>query len=446
MATILYVDDEPDVRRMLGQMIEQAGHHAVGAKSVHEALQAVALERIDLIITDHQMPGLTGLDLLAMLKAEHHDIPLIFVTGFASIEYAVAAIKAGAVNYLTKPLDASSLEIAVEQALKVQRLRRENAALRDEVSALRQHQQILGESPAVRQALAEVAMAAPTRATVLLLGESGTGKELFAHAIHEQSDRRDQPFIKINCAAIPGGLLERALFGHEKDAFPGAITRVHGALSRADRGTLLLDHISEMGLDLQAKLLRVLQQQEFERIGGDRSIKVDVRIIATSGRDLAEAAAAGAFRQDLYFQLSVIPIQIPPLRERASDIPLLAQRFAMRAAQEYKKDFQGISTGAMEWLCSQPWPANVRELQHTVERAVALASEPILHSAAFGNVDDGGGVLRSLNIAAAEQQLIEAALARTGGNRTRAAELLGISLRTLRTRLNAPAGARARGS
>ena len=452
MATILYVDDEPAVGQLLGHVIERAGHRAVGAQSVHEALQAVTRERVDLIVSDHQMPGLTGLDLIELLKADGHDIPVLILTGYASIEHAVAAIKAGAVDYLTKPVDAQQLEIALEQALKLERLKRENAALRDEVMALRQHQQILGESPAIRKALGEVAMAAPTRASVLLLGESGTGKELFARAIHEQSERRDQPFIKINCAAIPEGLIESALFGHEKGAFTGAIRRVEGAFERAHRGTLLLDEISEMRLDLQAKLLRVLQEGEFERVGGETPIKVDVRIIATSNRPLADDAAAGRFRQDLYFRLSVIPIQIPALRERANDIPLLAMRFALRAAQEFKKDVQGIAPDAMEWLRAQPWPGNVRELQHLVERAVVLSREPILGVAAFGGSDrritphspsftpaqlpEGSIVLSSLNVAEAERQLIAAALARTNGNRTKAAELLGMSLRTLRSRLN----------
>jgi DNA-binding NtrC family response regulator len=453
MATILYVDDEPAVGMLLAHTIEHAGHHAVGARSVQEALQALARGGVDLIISDHQMPGLTGLDFLELLKQEGIDTPLIMLTGYASIEHAVAAIKAGAADYITKPVDAQQLEIAVEQALKVVRLKRENEALRNEVMSLRQKQQILGESPAIRNALTEVAMAAPTRATVLLLGESGTGKELFARAIHEQSDRRDGPFIKINCAAIPEGLIESAMFGHEKGAFTGAVRRVEGAFERAHRGTLLLDEVSEMRLDLQAKLLRVLQEGEFERVGGETPIKVDVRIIATSNRDLAAEANDGKFRQDLYFRLSVIPIAIPPLRDRASDIPLLAMRFATRAAQEYKKDVQGISPEALEWLRAQSWPGNVRELQHLVERAVVLSREPILTVQSFASgarhatpisspaaiaAEDGSVVLRSLNIAEAESKLIEAALARTEGNRTRAAELLGISIRTLRARLNSP--------
>jgi two-component system response regulator HydG len=452
MATILYVDDEPAVGMLLGHHIEQAGHHAIGATSVQEALKVLARGGVDLVISDHQMPGLTGLDLLELMKQEGHDLPLIMLTGFASIEHAVAAIKAGAMDYITKPVDAQQLEIAVDQALKVSHLKRENESLRREVMSLRQNQQILGESPAIQHALAEVAMAAPTRATVLLLGESGTGKELFARAIHEQSERRDGPFIKINCAAIPEGLIESALFGHEKGAFTGAIRRVEGAFERAHRGTLLLDEVSEMRLDLQAKLLRVLQEGEFERVGGETPIKVDVRIIATSNRDLANDAAEGKFRQDLYFRLSVIPVKIPPLRDRSNDIPLLAMRFAMRAAQEYKKEIAGITPEALEWLRAQTWPGNVRELQHLVERAVVLSREPMLGLHAFGGTrpstpsiahksiaaEDGAVLLKSLNIGEAETKLIEAALARTEGNRTKAAELLGISIRTLRTRLNSP--------
>jgi DNA-binding NtrC family response regulator len=453
MATILYVDDEPAVGLLLGHTIEQAGHSALGARSVQEALQVIARGGVDLIISDFRMPALTGIDFLELLKQEGIDIPLIMLTGYASIEHAVAAIKAGAIDYITKPVDAQQLELAIEQALNVVTLRRENENLRREVMSFRQEQVILGESQAVKRALAEVEMAAPTRATVLLLGESGTGKELFARAVHEQSDRRNRPFIKINCAAIPDGLIESALFGHEKGAFTGAIKRVEGAFERANHGTLLLDEISEMRLDLQAKLLRVLQQQEFERVGGDTPIKVDARVIATSNRDLATEAAEGRFRQDLYFRLSVVPITVPPLRERPSDIPLLAMRFAARAAQEYKKDVTGISPEAIEWLRAQPWPGNVRELQHLVERAVILSPEPILPLHAFGgsgrltpssasqsipSADSGQIILNSLNVAEAERVLIEVALARTEGNRTRAAELLGVSVRTLRTRLNSP--------
>lgn len=480
MATILHVDDEASIGLILQDTLERAGHRAVGAQSVPEALQILAQEEVDLIISDYRMPGLTGLEFLSLLAREGYDIPLIMLTGYASIEHAVASIKAGAVDYITKPIRPEQLKLAVDQALEFVRLRKENEALRREVMEFRNERQIVGESQVLRRIQQTVAMAAPTRATVLLQGESGTGKELFARAIHDQSERRDRPFIKLNCAALPEGLVESALFGHEKGAFTGAIRRVEGAFERAHRGTLLLDEISEMRLDLQAKLLRVLQEQEFERVGGTSAIKVDVRIIATTNRDLAQEAAAGNFRQDLYFRLSTIPILIPPLRERADDIPLLAYRFAVRTAQDIGKQIHGITPEGVQLLQSYPWPGNIRELQHAVERAVILSPEPMLPASAFdaqrfgltpgmgtsgirsapaagaGMMANGGGwgagaraaggagdakvSLSTLKIADAEKLLIQKALEETDNNRTRAAELLGMSVRTLRNKLNGPGG------
>src|SRR5437868_1471550 len=378
MATILCLDDEPAIGLILQDTLERAGHQAISAHNVPQALQALAGGGVDLIISDYRMPGLTGLEFLALLRQEGYETPLIMLTGYASIEHAVASIKAGAIDYITKPVRPQQLELAVGQALEYVRLKRENEALKREVMEIRSERQIIGDSPAVRKILQTVAMAAPTRATVLLQGESGTGKELFARAVHEQSDRRDKPFIKLNCAALPEGLIESALFGHEKGAFTGAIKRVEGAFERAHRGTLLLDEISEMRLDLQAKLLRVLQEQEFERVGGTSPIKVDVRIIATTNRDLGAEAAEGRFRQDLFYRLSVIPMSIPPLRERPDDIPLLAYRFAMRTAEEIGKKLEALAPETMEMLQRYPWPGNVRELQHVIERAVILSPDPIL--------------------------------------------------------------------
>src|SRR5665213_4564 len=470
--SILYVDDEPAVSMIVEHTLRDAGHETVGARNVPEALQVLARGGVELIISDYKMPGLSGLEFLELLTSEGFDIPLIMLTGYASIEHAVASIKAGAVDYITKPVRPEQLTLAVEQALELVRLRKENATLRREMSVVRNERQILGESVVMRQALQSVSTAAPTRATVLLLGESGTGKELFARAIHDMSDRRDKPFIKLNCAALPEGLIESALFGHEKGAFTGAIKRVEGAFERANRGTLLLDEISEMRLDLQAKLLRVLQEQEFERVGGTSTIRVDVRIIATTNRDLAVEAERGAFRQDLYYRLSTIPVAIPPLRDRREDIPALAFRFALRTGVELEKEFRAISPEALELLQRYDWPGNVRELQHVVERAVILSSDPIVPVHAFegfrfglatslggpvsasqrvliaaglvpladDNQDDGTLVrLTSLNVEAAERQLIAKALETSGNNRTRAAELLGISVRTLRNKLNGPA-------
>ncbi|MBC8087827.1 MAG: sigma-54-dependent Fis family transcriptional regulator [Phycisphaerae bacterium] len=477
MATILYVDDEPSVGLILEDTLERAGHSPVGTRSVPEALQVLERGGIDLIISDYRMPGLTGLEFLQLLAREGYDIPLIMLTGYASIEHAVASIKAGAIDYITKPVRPQQLELAVDQALEFVRLRRENESLRKEVLQYRNEKQIIGDSPPIRRILQTVAMAAPTRATVLLQGESGTGKELFARAIHDQSDRRDKPFIKLNCAALPEGLIESALFGHEKGAFTGAIKRVEGAFERANRGTLLLDEVSEMRLDLQAKLLRVLQEQEFERVGGTSPIKVDVRIVATTNRELAQEADRGTFRQDLYYRLSTIPILIPPLRERPDDVPVLALRFAMKIAAELGKKIDGIAQDALEALQRYSWPGNVRELQHVIERAVILSPEsliqqhclegtrfglahslngshigssraqparpglssgPISAAAAPTGHSAGAISLESLNVADAERVLIQHALTAADNNRTKAAELLGISVRTLRNKLNGP--------
>jgi DNA-binding NtrC family response regulator len=472
MAQILYVDDDPTVGAILHDTLFRMGHQPFGAANIPEALGVLQRETLDLIILDHQMPGMTGLEFLEYLREEGTEVPVIMLTGHGSIEHAVAAIKAGAVDYITKPVRADQLEVAVAAALELARLRRENEDLRREVMALRHERRIVGDSPQVRQLLQVIATAAPTRATVLLQGESGTGKELAARAIHELSPRRDRPFIQLNCAAIPEHLVESALFGHEKGAFTGALKRVEGAFERADGGTLLLDEISEMRLDLQAKLLRVLQEQRFERVGGTSSLSVDVRIIATTNRDLAAEAAEERFRQDLFYRLSVLPIRLPPLRERKEDIPLLAFRFAHQAAKEIGREFEGLSPATVALLQDHDWPGNVRELQHAVERAMILASEPTLQphhfdSARFGLVAGGGGpqpirgssairavtpggtpaaavapgkdpdaiVLPSLDIAEAERLLIAEALQRAEGNRKRAAALLNMSVRTLRHKL-----------
>ncbi|MEO8620354.1 MAG: sigma-54 dependent transcriptional regulator [bacterium] len=470
MATILCVDDEPAIGMILEDTLERAGHTPIGAHNVPLALQALQKGGVDLIISDYRMPGLTGLEFLQLLQQEGYDVPLIMLTGYATIEHAVASIKAGAIDYITKPLLPENLLLAVDQALEYVRLRRENDSLRREVMEFRNERQIIGESPIIRRLMHTVNTAAPTRATVLLQGESGTGKELFARAIHDASDRRDKPFIKLNCAALPEGLIESALFGHEKGAFTGAVKRVEGAFERAHRGTLLLDEISEMRLDLQAKLLRVLQEQEFERVGGTTPIKVDVRIIATTNRDLAAFSAAGHFRSDLYFRLSVIPISIPPLRARPSDIPLLAARFATRVASEMGKVVKAIAPEAIEMLQAYSWPGNVRELQHSIERAVILSPDPVLKCEAFdgqrfglteswsgptparhlptisgiiasetanqAGIPEGAVVLTSLDVGEAEMKLIARALEVTEGNRTRAALLLGMSVRTLRNKLS----------
>lgn len=457
MATILIVDDDSALGAILQRTMERIGHQAMYARNVLEALQALARTPTDLIISDFCMPGLSGLDFLELLQQEGQDIPMIMLTGYGTIEHAVSAIKTGVVDYITKPVHPDQMEFAVNQALELVRLRRENERLRQDLIDARDGPQLLGDSPPIRRALQMVKMAAPTRATVLIQGESGTGKELFARAIHDLSERHQKPFIKLNCAALPEGLVESALFGHEKGAFTGAIKRVEGAFERADGGTLLLDEISEMRLDLQAKLLRVLQEQEFERVGGTSPVRVDVRVLATTNRDLAAEAAAGRFREDLYYRLNVIPIHVPPLRERPADIAVLVHRFAQYTAEENGREFHGITREALEMLVSEQWPGNVRELQHVVERAVILSGDAVLeprsfnflragssHSSAGDEANaaqPGGPVLElpSFNLSEAEGLIIQQALDATSDNRTRAAKLLGISVRTLRSKLNTPA-------
>jgi two-component system response regulator HydG len=460
MATILCVDDEPSVGVIMEHTLTKIGHRPLLVSSVEEAMQTVTRTPLDLIIADYRMPRLTGLDLLGLLEKEGYRVPVIIMTGYSSIEHAIISIKSGAIDYLTKPIRAETLEIAVQQALEVVRLRRENETFRREILKIRSTRALIGESESFRRIMEVIATVAPTRATVLLQGESGTGKELFARALHDQSPRQDAPFITMNCAALPEGLVESALFGHEKGAFTGATVRTAGAFERAHTGTLLLDEISEMRLDLQAKLLRVIQEQEFERVGGTQAIKVDVRLVATTNRDLKAEVDAGRFRSDLYYRLNVVPIRTPPLRERVEDIPRLLHHFMHRMAENQGMPVPGIAPETVQLLQRYSWPGNVRELANAIERAVILCRGNVLLPSAFDDQlrDPGGPVTLPAaafpNVAEAgtrtaveplpfdldeiERRTIVRALEATGGNRTRAAKLLGISERTLRNKLNSP--------
>jgi two-component system, NtrC family, response regulator HydG len=460
MATILCVDDEPSVGVIMEHTLTKIGHRPLLVSSVEEAMQMVTRTPLDLIIADYRMPRLTGLDLLGLLEKEGYRIPVIIMTGYSSIEHAVISIKTGAIDYLTKPIRAETLEIAVQQALEVVRLRRENETFRREILKIRSTRALIGESESFRRIMEVIATVAPTRATVLLQGESGTGKELFARALHDQSPRQDAPFITMNCAALPEGLVESALFGHEKGAFTGATVRTAGAFERAHTGTLLLDEISEMRLDLQAKLLRVIQEQEFERVGGTQAIKVDVRLVATTNRDLKAEVDAGKFRSDLYYRLNVVPIRTPPLRERVEDIPRLVHHFVHRMAENLGTPVPGIAPQTVQLLQRFDWPGNVRELANAIERAVILCRDNVLLPSAFDDQLRQAGAQVTMPAAALpnapqvgvsagteplpfdldeiERRAIVRALEATGGNRTRAAKLLGISERTLRNKLNSP--------
>ncbi len=458
MATILCVDEDPTVSALAENSLRELSHEPVLAASVEEALAVLGREPIDLVIADHAVTTPAGLDVLDTLKQQGWDVPLIIMTAYSSVEQAVASMRRGAVDYLTKPLRQETLRIAVNNALELDRLRRENSEIRREITKLRGARVIVGESSPIRHVLETISTVAPTRATVLLEGESGTGKELFARAVHERSPRAAMPFITVNCAALPEGLVESTLFGHERGAFTGATQRMHGAFERAHRGTLLLDEISEMRLDLQSKLLRAIQEQEFERVGGHQPIQVDVRIIATTNRDLRAEVEAGRFRRDLYYRLHVVPVRTPPLREHVDDIPPLVQHFVQQVAAQLGVKPPVVDDDTMNALMRRTWPGNVRELANAVERAVILCRTGRLVPASFGlqvaaplpepHFTSAGVEMRSapvtsdesaaidLNLKVLEQRTIERALSATGGHRTRAAELLGISERTLRNKLN----------
>ena len=462
MSTILCIDDEPTVSATLENALRGMGHRPVIAASIDEGIRAVARETFDLIISDHQMPDGSGIDLLATLKRNGNDIPVIMTSSYHSVEQAVTSIRHGAVDYLTKPLRAEAVRIAVTNAIELDRMRRVNDDFQREISSLRGSRAIVGTSPALRSVMDVVRNVAPTRATVLLEGESGTGKELFARAVHELSPRAHQPFVTVNCAALPEGLVESTLFGHERGAFTGATARAQGAFERAHRGTLLLDEVSEMRLEMQAKLLRAIQEQEFERVGGNQPIKVDVRIVATTNRDLRAEVEAGRFRRDLYFRLHVVPIHTPPLRERLEDIPELAEHFMRKIASQLGVKPPVLTPEAMQVLCRRRWSGNIREFGNAIERALILCRDGRLSAEALAMPEGeahpaswmappapGAPPARtldgpspspdeaSLNLHVLERLTIQRALVATNGHRTKAARILGISERTLRNKLKA---------
>lgn len=463
MATILCVDDEAAFLALLEHHLASAGHDVILVEDPTQVLPTLEGRAVDLILADSQMPQMTGLELMSELEERGRRIPFVIITGHATIEHAVMAMRQGAVDYLTKPVRPETLAVTVQHALDFARLRQENEVFRQELSRITARRRFVGRSKAIRELQDTIGMVAPTRASVLLEGESGTGKELLARAIHEQSPRRDKPFITVNCAALPDGLVESVLFGHEKGAFTGATARALGAFERANGGTLLLDEISEMRLDLQAKLLRAIQEQEFERVGGREPIKVDVRLVATTNRNLREEAEAGRFRLDLYYRLQVVPIRTPPLRERPEDIPVMMQQFLKSAEDNLGVKVGDVPAETIERLQAYHWPGNVRELGNAVERAVILARgraltfdyfEPYLHQpastpgpgtrsrTAAGPAADSAAAPPPemeelpINLEELERLTIQRALDRTGGNRTQAARLLGISERTLRNKLN----------
>ncbi len=470
---IVVVDDEQNMRVALYEALSRDGYEVAVAENGLTALDMIAKQPPDLLITDIKMPAMDGIELLRRVKALAPSLPVVIITGFATVDTAVEAMKQGAFDYIIKPFSVEIIEETVARVFAVAgpvagRTVARSAARPSVSDPAACSRPVIGQDEKLLNLLAKARAVASSKATVLILGESGTGKEVFARYVHEQSDRSTGPFVALNCAALPEGLLESELFGHEKGAFTGAIVTKKGKFELADGGTLLLDEIGEVPLHLQAKLLRVLQEEEVDRLGGKAPVKVDVHVLATTNRDLHVAVNEGTFRRDLYYRLNVIPLKLPPLRERPGDIPLLAEFFIARYSERYGKPVKKLSQASLARFLGSGWPGNVREMENLVERAVLLsageelepwdfwedaempapaealppAAAPVPSGAAAGSVPgpagdagllEANGEMRSLKDV--ERQMILQALQKTDDNRTHAAKMLGISVRTLRNKL-----------
>lgn len=444
--SILVVDDDQAHRTMLKAVLSGWGYRISEAADGAAAIDAVHDSSFDSILMDIRMVKMSGLEALEEIKRINPAIPIIIMTAYASVETAVEALKKGAYDYLTKPLDFDELKLALGRAMDHSRLKEENRALRESLGAQFDRRNLIGRSAAMTKLLETVAQVAPSEATVLITGDSGTGKEMIAGAIHFNSPRKDGPFVRINCAAITETLLESELFGHEKGSFTGADRRKEGKFRQAQGGSLFLDEVSEMSLAMQVKLLRVLQEREITRVGGDEAIKVDVRIIAASNKDLFEQIEAGRFREDLFYRLNVVTLNVPPLRERREDIPLMAQHFLENFSEKNRKNIKGFTPRAMDRLLKYGWPGNVRELMNSVERAVVMSRAEYIDEEDLSLIDRQTGkafapdtaqepVAESLPLDEVEKVTILKTLEQVGGNKSEAARRLGITRRTLHQKL-----------
>jgi DNA-binding NtrC family response regulator len=438
---VLVVDDEETARSALADLLQQEGYAAETAPDGQTALTLLPVFDPDVVLTDLKMPGLDGIALLERSKPMAPHSVFIVMTAYGSIETAVDAMKRGADNYVTKPLELETVSAVVGRALEKALLSREAARLREQVDRRLSLDGIIGSHPSMQRMLKTVAQVASSRATVLISGETGTGKELIASAIHHRSQRKSAPFVRLNCASLAESLLESELFGHERGAFTGAVGRREGRFEQADGGTLFLDEVSEIPPAVQVKLLRFLQEREFERVGGNQTLKVDVRVVAATNRDLQELVKEGKFREDLYYRLNVVQIDVPPLRARKSDIPELADFFLRRYAEENGRDIRGLSTEAMGALTAYPWPGNVRELENAIERAVVLCEGneiEVRHlptPGSTGTRQDLSMFMPGLRLAELERMAIVQTLDAVGGSTAKAAELLGISQRKIQYRI-----------
>jgi DNA-binding NtrC family response regulator len=442
--SILVVEDEAKLRRLIELQLIDEGFHASMAPDAETALQLLNREHFDLIITDFKLPGMSGLEFLQAVKRANAVLPVVLMTAYGTVESAVDAMKAGASDYLLKPFSLTELMIVIRKELASHELRQENRALREALGHRYEYKNIIARSDKMQAVLGLVERVAPTNATVLIGGESGVGKDLVARAIHEHSNRASGPFVKINSTAIPENLLESELFGYEKGAFSGATSAKPGKFETADKGTLFLDEIGDVPPPTQVKLLRVLQDREFERLGATKTIKVDVRLIAATNRDLRDALEDGTFREDLYYRLNVVAIDIPPLRERKEDVPPLAEFFLEKFARESGKPVRGITPQAMQSLTDFHWPGNVRELQNIMERAVTLSSGEMLDAADIrldrhsgrASPDISPVLPQGFTLEQWEDDMIREALRRSNGNKSQAARSLGLSRNALRYRLS----------
>lgn len=448
METILIVEDKESMAQMLKETLETAGYRSITAKDGMEGIRQIKDNKIALVLTDLKLPKKDGMDVLRTAREEDPTLPVILMTAYGSVDLAVKAIKEGAFDFITKPFDTDHLLHLIKKAMENQRLVTENFLLKEEFSSVIGMPTIIGKSGKIQEVAKKVQKVAQAKTTVLLLGESGTGKELFARAIHCLSARKQYSFVPINCAAIPKGLLESELFGHEKGSFTGAEMKKLGKFELADRGTIFLDEIGEMEPALQAKIMRVIQESEIERVGGLKAIPVDVRVIAATNKDIKKAVSEGLFREDLYYRLSVFPITVPPLRERLEDIPLLVDFFTRKFCHEMKTDEKKISQEVLDMLVGYPWKGNVRELENTIERSVILCDgnvilpehislNPIPVKPSFGLLPMDGSLEDTAKEALrlAETQRIRKALQETKGNKSRASELLKVSYKTLLTKI-----------
>ena len=446
MNTILVVDDEPNYLIVLSELLKEEGFEVVTAQKGEDGFKVVQDTDLDLVITDMRMPGMDGLELLKAIKSYNNDLPVIMITAFGEVEKAVVAMKAGAYNYLAKPFNNEELLLNIRKAIEHYSLLRENLRLRDEARVRYGFASIVGKNERMQEIYHLIEKVAPTSASVLITGESGTGKELVARAIHINSPREKAPFISVNCAALPETLLESELFGHERGAFTGAVAMRKGRFELADTGTLFLDEIGDIPIPLQAKLLRVLQERSFERVGGTRAIDVDVRIITATNKELKDEVDEGRFREDLYYRLNVLHIHLPPLRERADDIPMLTHHFINKFSEMLNKPNLRISGDALRYLVNLSWEGNVRELENTIERAAILCSKDIIQSEDV-HPDVSAGTKKEENwshdvdfeqfipanlplpevLSGVEEQMVKRALKEANFVQARAAESLGIT-------------------